>query len=146
MNYDFEEFKKLYGLDSKDDSSITSESKEETSLYDELMTTNSEKIDNLFLDSDAPTPSIESIEDEDKLEKTMEIDTFELDNELQETLEPPLIKEEKPKKKKRFHLPFTIADSHHLEYAFAHCAVLGFITAAMGSGMLIYILNHMNSL
>lgn len=148
MNYDFEEFKKLYGIDSKDDSSMTSETNEETSLYDELMTTSSEKFDNLILDNDVPTPSIESIKDEaqNDLEKTMEIDTFELDYEMSEALEPPLIKEEKPKKKKRFHLPFTTADSHHLEYAFAHCAVLGFITAAMGSGMLIYILNHMNSL
>lgn len=73
------------------------------------------------------------------LENTMEIDTFELENEMSELLEPSstLVK-----KKKWWNLPITVAEDHHLENAFVSCAILGFITASMGTGFLTYILNH----
>lgn len=77
---------------------------------------------------------------EDPLEKTLEIENFELDEDEKEILktEAP-----KPEKKKRWwHLPITTAKDHHLEYAFVHCSVLGFVTAFIGAGMLTYIINH----
>lgn len=77
---------------------------------------------------------------EDPLEKTLEIETFELgedEKELLKTKEP-----EQEKKKKWWHLPITIAEEHHLEYAFVHCSILGFVTAFIGAGMLTYIINH----
>lgn len=77
---------------------------------------------------------------EDPLEKTLEIETFELDQEEKELLEPKIPKQEK--KKKWWHLPITTAKHHHLEYAFVHCSILGFITAFIGAGMLTYIINH----
>lgn len=158
MNYDFESFKKLYGLDNDDKKSediLTPEFMElekqenEVSLFDELNVYESDNISDVNKEiKKTPIPSPKKINEvHDNLEKTMEIDKFDLDHEMKKALEPTEEKtEEKPKKKKKFHLPMTTSKDHHLEYAFAHCAVLGFITAAMGSGMLIYILNNMNSL
>ena len=154
MNYDFESFKKMYGLDDRksddskddlsDDFSVLDELDSGNNLYDELVPSNnlSEEIVH-EIKEESPTPSNGTLKNEfeDKLEKTMEIDSFELEPEMIEVLEPIPVKEIKPKEKKKL-LPLTVAKDHHLEYAFAHCAVLGFITAAMGSGMLIYIINH----
>lgn len=155
MNYDFESFKKLYGLDdnkdvnSKDtlssEVSVLDELENEASLYDELVTPNDLNLEHEMVYEVKSTPLADIFKD-DELEKTLKIDSFKLDSEMAEVLEPTPISEVKTKKKKKRLLPFTVAEDHHLEYAFAHCAVLGFITAAMGSGMLIYILNHMNSL
>lgn len=160
MNYNFDDFKKLYGLDNNDkkEDILTPEFKalekqeNEVSLFEELNSSDTEALENNVTIPNkeikkTPIPSPKKVNKvHENLENTMEIDSFKLDNEISKMLEPVKLEEETPKKKKRFHLPFTTADSHHLEYAFAHCAVLGFITAAMGSGMLIYILNHMNSL
>lgn len=158
MNYDFESFKKLYGLDNgdkKDENILTPEFMElekqenEVSLFDELNVYESNNIsvpNKEIKKTPIPSPK-KNNKVHDNLENTMEIETFDLDHEMKKALEvAEEKKEEKPKKKKKFHLPMTTSKDHHLEYAFAHCAVLGFITAAMGSGMLIYILNHMNNL
>ena len=148
MNYDFESFKKMYGLDDDKDENSKDILSSEFSVLDELDDCLYEELSNDLEKDLDETPTLSEImleESDDNLEKTMEIDTFEFDSEMAECLEPEPVKEVKTKKKKKL-LPWTVAEDHHLEYAFAHCAVLGFITAAMGSGMLLYIINHMNSL
>jgi len=148
MNYDFESFKKMYGLDDDKDENSKDILSSEFSVLDELDDGLYEELSNDLEKDLDETPTLSEImleESDDNLEKTMEIDTFEFDSEMAECLEPEPVKEVKTKKKKKL-LPWTVAEDHHLEYAFAHCAVLGFITAAMGSGMLLYIINHMNSL
>ena len=49
---------------------------------------------------------------------------------------------EVPEKPKRRFLPWSIVESHHLQAAFVDCAILGFITAAFGYGMLYFIINN----
>ncbi len=77
----------------------------------------------------------------DIMENTLELDTLKLEDDEAQMLTPP-VKKEKTKKRKWYHLPITTAEDHHLEYAFVHCSILGFITAFMGLGMFAYIMNH----
>lgn len=156
MNYDFDNFKKRYGLEDDVTSSFDELENVENddSLYNELIPSSTYNLeDTIRLEKNAfeqinPITISDSDEKdevsdffEDELEKTLEIDTFKLDYELEELLEPV-----KKEKKKWWHLPISTANDHHLEHAFVNCAVLGFITAAMGSGMLLYIINHINPL
>ncbi len=156
MNYDFDNFKKRYGLEDDVTSSFDELENVENddSLYNELIPSSTYNLEdtirlekNTFEQINPITISDSDEKDEvsdffeDELEKTLEIDTFKLDYELEELLEPV-----KKEKKKWWHLPISTANDHHLEHAFVNCAVLGFITAAMGSGMLLYIINHINPL
>ncbi len=77
----------------------------------------------------------------DIMENTLEIETLKLDDEESQMFTTKTQKEKK-KKRKWYHLPITTAKDHHLEYAFVHCSILGFITAFMGMGMFAYIMNH----
>jgi len=132
MYKSFEDFEKMYGINNTNDEKIGNEtmssgfskSDENDELYNELTPTSTCEIGN--------TAEFEA--------STMEIDTFKLDEEINAILEPKEIEKKKTKKKKW--LPMTVAKDHHLEYAFAHCAILAFITAAMGTGFLAYIINH----
>lgn len=162
MNYDFDNLKKRYGLEEEENISSFDELDDienDDSLYNELIPSSTYNLeDTIKFEKDV----LEQINDvkpitisdseneiseifEDELEKTLEIDTFKLDYELEELLEPEARKKE-TKKRKWWHLPMSTANDHHLEHAFVNCAVLGFITAAMGSGMLLYIINHINPL
>ncbi len=170
MNYDFDKLKGLYELNDEPDNKTSDvfssfgeldEVENDDSLYNELVPSSTYNLeDTIRLErsvfdgikevsptTDGLTPELLDIPKDNKLEDTLEIDTFELDNELGVLLEDhdEKKKEAKPRKK-WFHLPITVAEDHHLEHAFVNCAVLGFITAAMGSGMLMYILNQINAM
>ena len=139
MNYDFEKFKKLYNLETNEDKEKEIKKASEPATMDIFSGKNLENNNALF---------DELIEDEpvDIMENTLEIKNFELDNEAIEILDLGEDKKEeakgKPKKKKWWHLPMTTVTEHHLENAFVNCAVLGFITAGMGYGMITYIISH----
>lgn len=140
MNYDFEKFKKLYNLETNEDKEEKLKNCSEQATIDIFANKPQEDLDNNALFN-------ELIEDEpDIMENTLEIKNFKLDEETIEILSLDEPKEEKPlekpKKKKWWHLPWTTVNDHHLENAFVNCAVLGFITAGMGYGMLAYIISH----
>ena len=81
----------------------------------------------------------------DIMDQTLELDTLKLDDEENQILMTDA-KKPKDKKKRRFHLPITTAEHHHLEYAFVHCSILGFITAFIGIGTLTFIFLHIPKL
>lgn len=136
MNYNFDEFKKLYNLETKDEKDSNLKVASEPATMDIFSSKIEDESDNSLFD--------ELMEaDSDIMENTMEIKNFKLDDDAIEILDlGEDKKEEKPKKKKWWHLPWTTVNDHHLENAFVNCAVLGFITAGMGYGMLAYIISH----
>jgi len=155
MYKSFEDFEKMYGINNTNDEKIGNEtmssgfskSDENDELYNELTPTSTCEIGNtaefeasIFEQILGNKPSNKTVKQDVDFEDTMEIDTFKLDEEINAILEPKEIEKKKTKKKKW--LPMTVAKDHHLEYAFAHCAILAFITAAMGTGFLAYIINH----
>jgi len=158
MYKSFQDFEKMYGMNSTNDEKSNNDifpsqfeqldqNDNDDVLYNELAPSNTYDIEDtaqfeasIFEQILGNTPPTRPIETNPNLEDTMEIDTFELDEEINEILKPKEIKKNVPKKKKW--LPMTVANDHHLEYAFAHCAILAFITAAMGTGFLTYLINH----
>ncbi len=80
-------------------------------------------------------------ETKDPLEKTLEIKNFNLEEDELNILNIEETKKPEKKKKRKF-LPMTTAEENHLQYAFVHCSILGFITAFIGGGMLAYIINN----
>ncbi len=159
-SYNYEKLKELYESDNytPDNSSInTSKQATTVDIFDEFSELNDFvnepepprfRLEPEVLDI-TPKPDVSLFAPEDDMNKTRNIDLHELQTELSkpeivDTIDKIYNGEplnyEKPKRKIR--LPWTVANDHHLENAFVNCAVLGFITAAIGSGMLIYIINH----
>lgn len=136
---DYKMFLDLYN-DKNKESKIKDEVKD---IFDELdeidfKDTFDEKKD---FENDPIEPEIIGVSDP-MFENTAEIEVLSLDSLNDDVIETTKeILDDKPKKKRRF-LPWTIDEDYHLQRAFVNCAVLGFITMAIGYGELFYIICH----
>lgn len=145
---DYEKFKALYN-----DNNFKKEKKikkDVVDLFDELdeepNTPLEHKIKTPGLDMEPEILEIPPRKEEEEMAQTKNINLVNL-NGLSRKVMPTVEKiyngenkEETPKRK--WFLPWTTDESHHLQNAFVNCSVLGFITMAIGASQLFYIITH----
>lgn len=157
--YNFDEFKNLYDKERKEKDSTSDIFDQEFGELDEIeikednntTLTFTEEAPKFHLEPEileiTPTKQVNE-EPEDEMDKTKEIDNMSLAEikEIRGQLAQAGVinpiediyngkTNDKPKVK-------ALTKNTDMEAAFVNCAILGFITAAIGSGMLLYILNH----
>ena len=110
-------------------------------LFDELSSSDDStltSVENKTKDNNFPKTIKE---EEDKLEKTMEIEVLDL-NFGSISSEIDNIYENKKRKKRKKFLPITIYEDHIIQRTFVNCSILGFITLFFSYGEIMYILTH----